>query len=98
MGYAARGGTTTPYSFGDDAGKAENYAWLDDNADYETHPVGSKAANPWGLFDMHGNVAEWTLDGYAEDAYQKLSELSKRGPAGRRLGSGASGRRSSIRG
>lgn len=77
--YAARGGTTTPYSFGDDAGKAENYAWLDDNADYETHPVGSKAANPWGLFDMHGNVAEWTLDGYTEDAYEKLSGLAKDG-------------------
>jgi formylglycine-generating enzyme required for sulfatase activity len=79
--YAARAGTTTPYSFGDDAGKAENYSWLDDNADYATHPVGEKAANPWGLFDIHGNVAEWTLDGYAEDAYAKLGERAKNGEA-----------------
>jgi sulfatase modifying factor 1 len=86
--YAARAGTTTPYSFGDDAGKAENYAWLDDNADYETHPVGAKQPNAWGLFDMHGNVAEWTLDAYAEDAYEKLGEQAKEGRGDRRLGGG----------
>lgn len=79
--YAARAGTTTPYSFGDDPGETENYGWLEANADYETHPVGEKAPNPWGLFDMHGNVAEWTLDGYAEDAYEKLGEQAKHGKA-----------------
>lgn len=79
--YAARAGTTTPYSFGDDAEEVAENAWLDDNADYATHPVGEKTANPWGLFDMHGNVAEWTLDGYAEDAYAKLGERAKDGEA-----------------
>ena len=79
--YAARAGTTTPYSFGDDAGKAENYAWYDDNADYETHPGSSKALNPWGLADMHGNVAEWTLDQYDEEHYAKLGEQAKEGEA-----------------
>ena len=70
--YAARAGTTTPWSFGDDAGKLEKYAWIDTNGDSKTHPVGTKKPNPWGLYDMHGNVAEWTLDQYYPDAYAKL--------------------------
>jgi formylglycine-generating enzyme required for sulfatase activity len=70
--YACRAGTTTPWSFGDDAADIEDYAWLDDNADYERHKVGKKKPNPWGLYDMHGNVAEWTLDQYREDGYKHL--------------------------
>jgi formylglycine-generating enzyme required for sulfatase activity len=70
--YAARAGTTTAYSFGDDASELENYAWFEDNGDYQTHPVGSKQPNPWGLHDIHGNVAEWTLDEYEPAAYAKL--------------------------
>jgi formylglycine-generating enzyme required for sulfatase activity len=72
--YAARAGTTTAYSFGDDAAELADYSWFEDNANYELHPVGSKKPNPWGLFDMHGNVAEWTLDEYQEDAYAKLGD------------------------
>jgi formylglycine-generating enzyme required for sulfatase activity len=70
--YAARAGTTTAYSFGDDPGELDRYAWTEANADYQTHPVGTKKPNPWGLYDMHGNVAEWTLDGYQADGYRTL--------------------------
>ena len=58
--YACRAGTTTTYSFGDSADG--NYMWYTTNSDFKTHPVGSKTANPWGLYDMHGNVLEWCLD------------------------------------
>ncbi len=71
--YAARAGTTTAYSFGDDAGELENYGWFEDNGDSQLHAVGSKKPNPWGLYDVHGNVAEWTLDEYQSDAYAKLA-------------------------
>ena len=68
--YACRAGTTTAFSFGDDASQLDDYAWYIDNSDYSYHPVGKKKPNPWGLFDMHGNVREWTLDAYLPD-YQK---------------------------
>ena len=62
--YAARAGTTTAYSFGDDAGLLEKYAVYNDG---QTRPVRSKLPNPWGLYDMHGNVREWTQDRYSEE-------------------------------
>ena len=67
--YACRAGTTTRYSFGDDAGKLGDYAWFTDNSDDQPQNVGQKKPNPWGLFDMHGNVAELVLDAYAEAGY-----------------------------
>jgi hypothetical protein len=70
--YAARAGTTTAYSFGDDPAKLGDYAWFDENADYQLHAVGTKQPNAWGLYDMHGNVAEWTLDEYQADSYGTL--------------------------
>jgi formylglycine-generating enzyme required for sulfatase activity len=68
--YACRAGTTTTYSFGDDVEQLGEYAWYFDNSDDRYHEVGSKKPNPWGLYDMHGNVAEWVLDGYDKDGYR----------------------------
>ena len=67
--YAARAGTETAYSFGDDASAIDDYAVYYKNSNNQYAKVGTKKPNPWGLYDMHGNVAEWTLDEYKEDAY-----------------------------
>lgn len=67
--HACRAGTTTAYSFGDDPDMLDEYAWYYDNADEAYQKVGQKKPNPWGLHDMHGNVAEWTQDQYIPDFY-----------------------------
>lgn len=71
--YACRAETKTAYSFGDDALQLKDYAWYAGNSDETYHEVGQKLPNPWGLYDIHGNVAEWTLDQYLPDAYAKRS-------------------------
>lgn len=68
--YAARAGSQTAYHFGDNPSQLEEYAWFMDNSGDHYHQIGQKKPNPWGLYDMYGNVAEWTLDQYLPHAYQ----------------------------
>lgn len=67
--YAARAGTTTAYTFGNDPANLDEFAWSEKNTDFTSQPVGKKEPNAWGLHDMHGSVWEWTLDQYFTDRY-----------------------------
>jgi formylglycine-generating enzyme required for sulfatase activity len=78
--YAARAGTTTWWFFGDEEQDLGHYAWFVNNADGQVHPVGEKEPNPWGLYDMLGNVWEWCWDWYA--AYMAEPADDPEGPAG----------------
>jgi formylglycine-generating enzyme required for sulfatase activity len=84
--YAALAGSTARYCFGDGEMDLERYAWY--NADHlkgaregGTHPVATKAANAWGLHDVHGNVFEWTSDWFGEGYYAKSPRNDPRGPS-----------------
>jgi len=67
--YAARSGTTTAYSFGDDPAMLDQYAWYSWNSGGRPHPVGERKPNAFGLYDMHGNVFQWVEDCY-HDSYK----------------------------
>ena len=72
--YACKAGTTTAYSFGDNVEELDKYGWYWDNSDDSYHQVAQKLPNPWGLYDMHGNVAEWTMDQYQADFYNTIQD------------------------
>ncbi len=78
--YACRAGTTTVWSYGDDPAGLDEVAWYYGNSAGVFHPGGQKAPNPWGLYDMHGNVAEWTLDQYQENFLATLPEEGTESP------------------
>lgn len=78
--YACRAGAKSEYHFGDDVSELSKYAWFQDNSNLQTHEVGLKLPNPWGLYDMHGNVAEWTYDQYKADFYQQFKGKKVKNP------------------
>ena len=80
--YACRAGTKTRFCYGDDASysKLADYAWYGNNSYGQTHPVGQKRPNDWGLYDMHGNVLEWCADWYGADYYASAKNADPQGP------------------
>jgi formylglycine-generating enzyme required for sulfatase activity len=79
--YAARAGSSTRYHFGVSPMDLGNYGWFKENCTRRPQPVGTREPNPWGLYDVYGNVWEWCHDFYQEDYYQQSPEENPRGPA-----------------
>ncbi|HMH20386.1 MAG TPA: SUMF1/EgtB/PvdO family nonheme iron enzyme [Puia sp.] len=70
--YACRAGAATAYPFGDKEDPLNHFAWWKGNSEEKYHPVKQLAPNAWGLYDMLGNVAEWTLDQYQTDYFSRI--------------------------
>ena len=80
--YACRAGSNDHYSFGNDERRLGEHGWFEENSGKKTHPVGQKKPNAWGLYDMHGNVAEWCHDAYDKEYYSRRPDKNPPGPAG----------------
>jgi len=85
--YAARAGSDSP-----DSASLKDTAWYAENSDDETHPVGQKKPNAWGLYDVHGNVREFVSDFYSADYYSMSPDTDPKGPALNVNGGGVAGR------
>ncbi len=79
--YASRAGRDTKWFFGNDPAQIGEYAWFKDNADAKSHPVGQKKPNPWGLYDIYGNVCERISDKYARNYYSISPKEDPTGPS-----------------
>ncbi|MDR0666109.1 MAG: formylglycine-generating enzyme family protein [Campylobacteraceae bacterium] len=79
--YAARAGSVKTYGFGDDIGEFKNYGWVKQNSKARTNIVGQKQPNPWGLYDMYGNVFEWVNDLYADNYNISQNAIDPKGAA-----------------
>lgn len=72
--YAAKAGSNTTFHFGNDASQLKEYGWFYDNSDGAYKKVGQKKPNAWGLYDMSGNVSEWTSDAYVESFFKTIKD------------------------
>jgi formylglycine-generating enzyme required for sulfatase activity len=77
--YACRSGVNGPYDFGS-PDKLRVFAWFADNAGDQTHVVGEKKPNRWGIFDLYGNVSEWCEDVYSPTYYRESPPADPAGP------------------
>jgi formylglycine-generating enzyme required for sulfatase activity len=74
--YACRAGSTGTYYFGDDVKQLKEYAWFADNSNKKYQKTGQKKPNAWGLYDMLGNVSEWTVDQFREDYFTAIGDTA----------------------
>ena len=78
--YASRAGRSTKWFFGNDPSQIGDYAWYKENADAKSHPVGQKKPNPWGFYDIYGNVCERISDKYHKSYYAVSPKMDPTGP------------------
>lgn len=78
--YASKAGSDETYFFGSDDSLLDEYAWYASNSGGETHAVGNKKPNPWGLYDILGNVMEWTSDQYEATIYEQRAAGASKDP------------------